>query len=329
VDPHRRHAHGRARAATHHKVRFTHVGPEVTSFENRVAGVETDFRHGLGDLLTANGSQINPPSAIPVSAGGNASFSQSVFYLTLHNPYDTGVTSQSLNELSLPFNTGSWRSVFSSSVRSIEEIMVDRLAASMGEDPAALRLRLLQDERQRAVLQKAMDMGQWGKRMPAGFAQGIAYHEEYKSITAIVVELDGRDPDDPRVTRASIAGDFGIPINPRGLEAQLQGGLTDAIATTFRAGLHLQDGLFLEGSYSQFHFPRQRDTPPEVEVFIFPQTKETPGGAGELGVPGAAGAIANAYTRATGREVTSFPIIFPVDFEPFPKGTGSTRQSPR
>ena len=31
----------------------------------------------------------------------------------------------------------------------------------------------------------------------------------------------------------------------------------------------------------------------------------------------------------TGREVTSFPIIFPVDFEPFTKGTGSTRQSPR
>ena len=107
------------------------------------------------------------------------------------------------------------------------------------------------------------------------------------------------------------------------------GGLTDAIATTFRAGLHLVDGLFLEGSYSQFHFPRQRDVPTDVEIFIFPATKNVPGGAGELGVPAAVGAIANAYTRATGREVTSFPIIFPVDFTPFPKGTGSTRQSPR
>lgn len=321
--------HGRARAATHHKVRFTHVGSEVTSYENRVAGVETDLRHGLGDLFSANGSQINPPSAIPISAGGNATYSQSVFYLTLHNPYETGATSQSLNELSLPFNTGSWRSVFSSSVRGIEEIMVDRLAESMGEDPADLRLRILVDERQRNVLKKVMEMGEWGKTMPAGFAQGIAFHEEYKSITACLVELDGRNPEDPRVTRASIAGDYGIPINPRGLEAQLQGGLTDAIATTFRAGLHLVDGLFLEGSYSQFHFPRQRDTPTDIEVFIFPQTKETPGGAGELGVPAAVGAVANAYTRATGRQVTGFPIIFPVDFEPFPKGTGSTRQSPR
>jgi isoquinoline 1-oxidoreductase subunit beta len=321
--------HGRARAATHHRVQFTHAGKEVLSYENRVAGVETDFRHGLGDLFSANGSQINPPSAIPISAGGNATYAQSVFYLTLHNPYETGATSQSLTELSLPFNTGSWRSVYSSSVRGIEEVMVDRLAASTGEDPAELRLRLLKDDRQRAVLRKVMEMGDWGKRMPPGFAQGIAFHEEYMSITACLVELDGRDPDDPRVTRASIAGDYGLPINPRGLEAQLIGGLTDAIATTLRAGLHLQEGLFLEGSYSQFHYPRLRDTPPEVEVFIFPQTKERPGGAGELGVPAAVGAVANAYARATGREVTGFPIIFPIDFVPFPKGTGSTRQNPR
>ncbi len=44
-----------------------------------------------------------------------------------------------------------------------------------------------------------------------------------------------------------------------------------------------------------------------------------PGGAGELGVPAAVGAIANAYARATGIAPRSFPIIFPVDFEPFPR----------
>lgn len=321
--------HGRARAATHHKMRYTHAGPEVLSFENRIASVETDFRHGLGDLMTANGSQINPPSAIPISAGGNASYAQSVFSLTVHSPYETGLTSQSLNEISLPFNTGSWRSVYSASARGTEEIMIDRLAASMGEDPAALRLRLLPDERQRAVVQKVIEMGKWGKKMPRGFAQGIAYHEEYKSLTAIVVELDARDPKDPRVTRASIAADYGLPINPRGLESQLLGGLTDAIATTFRAGLHLEEGLFLEGSYSQFHYPRQRDVPTDVDIFVFPANDVRPGGAGELGVPAAVGAVANAYARATGTTVTSLPIIFPVDFVPFPKGTGSTRVQPR
>ena len=203
--------------------------------------------------------------------------------------------------------------------------MLDELAKSMGEDPGALRLRLLTDARDKAVLQKALELSGWGKKMPAGFAQGIGFHEEYKSMTACLVEIDATDPQDPRVTRASIACDVGLPINPRGLEAQLQGGLTDAIGTVLRAGLHLRDGGFLEGSYSQFHFPRQEDTPPKVEVFVFPETTGEPGGAGELGVPAAVGAVANAYAKATGTKPRSFPIIFPVDFEPFPTGSGSTR----
>ncbi len=308
-------------------MQLQHVAGDVLSFEHRVASVETDFRHGLGEILTAIGSQMNPPSIIPISSGGNATFAQSVFGSTVHSPYAFGATAQSLNELALPFNTGSWRSVYSASTRGIEEVMVDRLAASTGEDPAKMRLRLLEDERARAVLQKVMDMGQWGKAMPAGTAQGIAFHEEYKSLTACLVEIDATDPLDPRITRASIAANYGLPVNPRGLEAQLLGGLTDAIAVTLRAGLHLEDGLFLEGSYSQFHFPRQRDVPTDVDVFIFPADRDSPGGAGELGVPAAVGAVANAYARATKTQVSSFPIIFPIDFTPFTKGTGSTRQS--
>ena len=323
--------HGRARAASLNHIRMTYAAGNVLSMEQRVASVETDFRHGLGEIITAaGGAQLNvPPAALPVSLGGNASFAQTVFLTTVRSPYQFGDTSQQLNELALPFNTASWRSVYSASARGCEEIMVDELARAMGRDPAAFRLEFLSDARQRAVLQKVMTMGQWGKAMPAGTAQGIAFHEEYKSVTACLVEIDATNRQDPRVTRASIAADYGLPINPRGLEAQLQGGLTDAIATTLRAGLHLRDGGFLEGSYSQYHWPRQADSPPKVEVFIFPETTGDPGGAGELGVPAAVGAIANAYARATGTKPRSFPIIFPVDFVPFTTGTGSTRVNPR
>lgn len=195
----------------------------------------------------------------------------------------------------------------------------------MGKDPAQFRLEFLSDDRQKAVLAKVLEMGEWGKKMPKGTAQGLGFHEEYKSVSACLVEIDATDPQKPRVTRASIAADYGLPINPRGLEAQLQGGLTDAIATVLRAGLHLSDGGFLEGSYSQFHFPRLRDSPPKLDIHIFPETTGVPGGAGELGVPAAVGAVANAYARATGTKPRSFPIIFPVDFTPFPIGSGSTR----
>jgi isoquinoline 1-oxidoreductase beta subunit len=322
--------HGRARAASLNHIRMTYAAGKVLSMEQRVASVETDFRHGLGEAITAAGSQLNvPAAAVPVSLGGSASFAQTVFLTTVNSPYRFGVTNQLLNELPTTFNTASWRSVYSASARGCEEIMVDELAKAMGKDPAAFRMEFLTDARQRAVLKKVMDLGQWGRAMPRGTAQGIAFHQEYKSMTACLVEIDATNKLDPRVTRATIAADYGLPINPRGLEAQLLGGLTDAISTTLRAGLHLKDGGFLEGSYSQFHYAKQADSPPKVDIFVFPETTGEPGGAGELGVPAAVGAVANAYARATGTKPRSFPIIFPVDFEPFTTGTGSTRVNPR
>ncbi len=302
--------HGRARAASHHKIRATFALGEVLTFEHRVASVETDFRHGLGEILTATAAHL------PV--GGNLSFAQTVFLTTVKVPYHFGVVTQLLNEVPLRMHTGSWRSVYSANTRGAEEIMVDELAAKLGKDPVAFRRQTLKTDRQRAVLDKVAAMGNWGRTMPKGFAQGVAFHDEYKSCTACLVEMDARDPKNPRVTKAFIAVDVGRPINPLGVQAQMLGGLTDAISTTLRAGLHIEKGLPLEGSYSQFHYARQRNSPPQVEIHVMPANGE-PGGCGELGVPAAVGAIANAYARATGIKPRSFPINFPVDFDPFPR----------
>ncbi|MGH3323211.1 MAG: molybdopterin cofactor-binding domain-containing protein, partial [Streptomyces sp.] len=289
----------------------TYALGNVLTFEHRVAAVETDFRHGLGEALSASGAKL-PGGA------GNATLAQSLFLTTVKSPYNFGVTTQLLTEVPLKMPTASWRSVYSANTRGAEEIVVDELAAKLRKDPVAFRREFLKNDRQRAVLDKAADDGQWGRPMPEGFAQGVGFHEEYKSRTACLVEIDARDPKKPRVTKAVIAVDVGRPVNPRGLEAQMLGGLTDAISTTLRAGLHIEEGLPLEGSYSQFHYARQADSPPDVRIHVLPADGE-PGGAGELGVPAAVGAIANAYARATGTRPRTFPVNFDVDFEPFPR----------
>ncbi|GAA1315844.1 xanthine dehydrogenase family protein molybdopterin-binding subunit [Pseudonocardia xinjiangensis] len=301
--------HGRARPPAHHRFRAT-LGPDtVLRLEHHAAFVETDWTHGLGEILTATAAEL---------PGGNLGFAQSVFTLTVKSPYNFGAVEQVLTEAPINMHTGAWRSVYSVSSRGCEEIVVDAVAAKLGKDPYEFRRAFLKIDAQRVVLDKVAEEGDWGRSMDDGFAQGIAFHEEYRSRTACLVEVDGRDPRAPRVTKAVIAGDYGLPINPRGLKAQLLGGLTDAISVTLRAGLHIDKGLPLEGSYSQFHYARQADSPADVQIFILPGESE-PGGAGELGVPAAAGAIANAYARATGIAPRSFPINFPVDFEPFPR----------
>jgi len=302
--------HGRARAASHHKLRATVALGQVLTFEHRVASVQTDFGHGLGEILSATAARV------PVL--GRLGLSEAVFTTTVRVPYDFGVVTQLLTEVPLRMHTGSWRSVYSANTRGAEEIMVDEIARKLGRDPVAFRRAALKTDRQRAVLDKVASAGSWGRAMPKGLAQGVGFHDEYKSCTACLVEIDARDPREPRVTKAVIAVDVGRPVNPRGLESQLLGGLSDAISTTLRAGLHIDKGLPLESSFSQFHYARQRDIPSTVEIHIMPANGE-PGGAGELGVPAAVGAIANAYARATGTRPRGFPINFPVDFDPLPR----------
>lgn len=154
--------------------------------------------------------------------------------------------------------------------------------------------------------------------MPEGTAQGIAFHSEYKSVSAALVEIDcrpetvGRPIRDgvggPRVTKAVFAVDVGLAVNPRGLEAQMMGCLMDGIALALTSSLHLRDGHFLEASWDNYFYTRQWNTPPELQVIVMPDTSDEPGGAGELGVAASMAAVACAYGRATGTMPTAFPV---------------------
>ncbi|HEU4534486.1 MAG TPA: molybdopterin cofactor-binding domain-containing protein, partial [Polyangiaceae bacterium] len=179
----------------------------------------------------------------------------------------------------------------------------------LGKDPLALRRSAVKGEAGRAVLDKVAGAGQWGRAMPSGFAQGVAFHEEHRSCVACLVEIDVRDPANPRVVKAVLAADVGLPINPRGLEAQLMGATIDGISIMLQAGNHLDAGAVREGSFSDFRYARQRHAPLAFEAHVMPARGE-PGGAGELAVTAAAGAVANAYARATGTKPRSFPINF-------------------
>ncbi|MFD4942768.1 molybdopterin cofactor-binding domain-containing protein [Streptomyces sp. NPDC058239] len=312
------------------RVRATYALGNVLSYEQRHTSSQTDFGHGLGEMITSTAAKL------PVA--GNLTFAETIFELTQSSPYNFGVTTQLLNEVPLKFNTGSMRNIYSPNVACARELVVDRLAAKMGKDPVEFRREFLKDERLRAVLDKAVEEGDWGRSLPPGVAQGIGLHSEYRGAVATLVEIDCRPETvnrkirdavtGPRVTKALMVVDAGFAINPRGLDAQMMGGLNDALAMALTSSLHIKDGIPLEGSWDNYFYTRQWNTPPELRVVVMPSTSDKPSGAGELGVAPAFAAIACAYARATGTMPTSFPINHgTLGFEPLPLEP-STPQSP-
>jgi isoquinoline 1-oxidoreductase subunit beta len=321
---------GRTHPMSISRVRATHLLGNVLTYEQRHVSSETDFGHGLGEMLTSYAAEL------PIA--GNLSFAESIFLLTQNVPYNFGVVTQLLNEVPLRFNTGSMRNIYSPNVACARELVVDQLAKKMGKDPVAFRRSFLRDERLRAVLDKAVQVGQWGRPLPKGKAQGIGLHSEYRGAVAALVEIDctpetvNRPIRDgvtgPRVYKATIVVDAGLALNPRGLEAQMIGGVNDAIALALTSSLHIEDGIPLEGSWDNYFYTRQWNTPPEVQVVVMPPTTGQPSGAGELAVAPCFAAVACAYARATGTMPTSFPINHgTLSFEPYPLQP-STPQSP-
>jgi len=294
----------------------------VLTYEQRHTSVGTDFSHGLGDAITALAAKL------PV---GNLTFSETIFELSQQTPYDFGlIVDQTLTEVNRGFNTGSMRNIYSPNVRTAQELVADKLAAGVGLDPYTFRKKHLKDQRAIAVLDKVAERGNWGRSMPAGTAQGIALHPEYHGFVAVLVEIDctaatvNRTIRDartgPRVTKAVCAVDVGLAVNPRGLEAQMMGGIMDGIALALTSSLHLTDGYFQEGSWDNYYYTRQWNVPPELDITVMPATSDSPGGAGELAVAAGMAATACAYARATGTMPTKFPISHdePLGFDPLP-----------
>jgi isoquinoline 1-oxidoreductase beta subunit len=330
--------YGRVHPMCRTHVRAHYLGGNVLSFEQRHTSVATDLTMGFGEIVDSEAAKLVPAGL------GNLSLAQTYFETTANVPYNFGAVDQLLNEIYEydTFHTGSTRNVYNPDVVTAMELVVDQLAKGMGKDPYEFRRAFVKDDRARAVLDKAAQAGNWGRAMPAGTAQGIALHTEYKGATAALVEIDARPQTvnrkasgtqrvadkthdytafGPRVTKVVFVIDAGLPINPRGLEAQMMGGTMDAIAQTLTASEHLRSGNFLEGSWDQYFYTREWNAPLDLQVIVMPPTTGRPGGAGEFGVAASKAATAAALTRATGKMPTEFPINHndPIPFEPYPR----------
>ncbi len=202
-----------------------------------------------------------------------------------------------------------WRSVGSTHTAFVMETLIDEIARSTKQDPIAYRMHLFGDQhpRHRAALQLAVDNSGYGKRrLPAGRAWGVAVHESFSSVVAYVVEASiqqGR----PVLHRVTAGVHCNLAVNPRTIEAQVQGGALMGLSMCLPgAAITLKDGEVEQRNFDGFVLPRITDMP-EFAVHIVPSA-DPPTGMGEPGLPPLAPAFANALASLTGKPLRDMPF---------------------
>lgn len=212
-----------------------------------------------------------------------------------------------------PIPVGFWRSVGASLNTFGVECMIDELAAAAGQDPYQFRRARLTDPRWIAVLDAAAALGNWNSAPPSGRARGIAIGAAFNSIVAEVVEISSVTSTGLRVNRVSCAIDCYIPVNPGSIQAQLQGGIVHGLNAALYGQQTFVSGVAQAANFNKSRMIRLGEMP-QIGITIIPGPAASDravsiGGAGELGVPTFAPALANAYFKLTGKRVRALPLF--------------------
>lgn len=208
-----------------------------------------------------------------------------------------------------------WRAVGSTHTAYVMETLIDELAQAARQDPVAYRMQLMGKDpkaaRHRAALQLAVQKSGYGKkRLPAGTAWGVAVHESFESVVAYVVEarLEGKGAErSPRLLRVTAGVHCNLCVNPKTVEAQVQGSVLMALGTTMPGHrITLKGGEVEQGNFDRYALPRIEHTP-AIAVHIVPSA-DPPKGMGEPALPPLAPAYANAIARLTGKRLRELPF---------------------
>jgi isoquinoline 1-oxidoreductase beta subunit len=218
---------------------------------------------------------------------------------------------------------GWWRGPIHTFHAFAVQSFIDEIAIATKQDAVQLRLDLLGAPRKLPssspddagldtgrladVLRLAADEIGWQDKRRDGHGIGIACHFTFGGYCAhaFEVSVDGKDL---RIHRAVCAVDVGRPINPLGIEAQMMGGTIDGISTALNLAITVKDGQVQQHNFPDYPLLRMAQAPQHVEVHIVKSTEE-PSGAGEIGIPSVAPALANAIYAATTVRVRKLPIM--------------------
>ncbi|OGA04129.1 MAG: hypothetical protein A3H35_09885 [Betaproteobacteria bacterium RIFCSPLOWO2_02_FULL_62_17] len=207
--------------------------------------------------------------------------------------------------------TAAYRGIGSGYTKFAIESMIDEIAHETRQDPLALRLSLIQAPRARRLVQKVAEMSKWGTKRE-GTALGMSFTEygpniKIASMIASVAEVSvDRKTGKIRVHNYWSAVDVGLAINPDGIAAQIEGAIVWGLSCSLKERVSMVKGVVQQSNFHDYQVLRMSETP-AIQVEVLSSTP-TPTMVGELGVPGAGPAVANAVFALTGKRLRHLPM---------------------
>jgi isoquinoline 1-oxidoreductase beta subunit len=199
---------------------------------------------------------------------------------------------------------------------------IDEVAHASRQDPLAFRLALygasakykydghggpeFDSGRLVNVLQRAAERIGWGRTLAPGRGLGLACHFTFGGYSAHAMEVDVGADGALAIHRCVCAVDVGRVVNPLGVDAQMMGGTIDGLSTALNLEITVENGRVQQSNFHDYPLLRSAQAP-DVEVIIVDSTAE-PSGAGEMGIPSALPALANAIFAASGVRLRTLPI---------------------
>jgi hypothetical protein len=241
---------------------------------------------------------INPP----LSAGGGADRNAVPGYVVPH----VKVINHRLMEM--PLRTSAMRGLGAfANVFAIESFM-DEMALATHQDPLAFRLRHIQDERARAVLEAVVQRSDWwSSPCEEGFGHGMAWARYKNSGAWCAVLARVQVGEQVSVVNLDLAVDVGMVVDLDGVINQIEGGALQSLSWTLKEQVGFDTQSVTTLDWSSYPVLRFHEVP-EVRVHVLDRPEAAPLGAGEAAQGPVAAALANAVSQALGLRLRHLPL---------------------
>jgi CO/xanthine dehydrogenase Mo-binding subunit len=198
-----------------------------------------------------------------------------------------------------PLRTAHLRDPVGPQIQFASESFIDELAAAIGADPVAFRLRYLKEPRDIVVVKAAAERAGWEPR------PSPRSHRSGDTLTGRGMRSRSRRTGKAWARKFTVAHDCGLIINPEGLRRCIEGNVVQGTSRALSEEVSFDRAKVTSTDWLSYQI---LDITEAVDIVLINRPELPPASGGESSIRPVAAALANAVFDATGVRLRRAPL---------------------